>query len=160
MRLRPAGWLLVVLLLAVLGAAAAMSLRGGGWGEPRRPTPAERVVLPPAEPAGGVQLARDEFTRVTGQGYKADESAYIVIAGSFTTAEMDQARRMLGDARAAGFAAGLANSAVYPQLRDGWVVVAVGPYADRTGAQGAASAVREHVPPGDAFTTRVTIRRP
>ncbi|MFL5538281.1 MAG: protein kinase domain-containing protein, partial [Longimicrobiaceae bacterium] len=158
-RLRPAGWLMIILLLSILLAAALMMADRRPPAPAPRP-PAPRVVLPPPGPAGGPQLARDEFTRVTGQGYKADESAYIVIAGSFTPMEMDQARRMLADAREAGFAAGLANSAVYPELRDGWVVVAVGPYADRIGAQGAASAVREHVPPGDAFTKRVTIRRP
>jgi cell division septation protein DedD len=119
----------------------------------------EQVQVPP-EPAGGPQLAPAEYERVTGKGgYKRDDAAYIVVAGSFTPDQMDQARRMLGLAQDQGFAAGLANSAVYPQLRDGYVVVAVGPYADRMGAQGAVSAVRQLVA-ADAFVKRVTIRRP
>ena len=157
-RLRPAGWLLIVLLLVALGAAASMLLERNPRPEPRRPVP--RVVLPPPGPAGGVQLARDEYARVTGKGgYGQDETAYIVVTGSYTPDQVDQARRMLSAARDQGFAAGRANSAVYPQLRDGYVVVAVGPYADRLGAQGAVSAVRQLVA-ADAFVKRVTIRRP
>jgi hypothetical protein len=159
-RIKPAGWLVIILLLgSLLAAALVMAAR------PRAPAPRprerpERVVLPPAEPAGGVQLARNEYARVTGKGgYHQDDTAFIVVTGSYTADQMDQARRMLGAAHEQGFAAGLANSAVYPQLSDGWVVVAVGPYADRAGAQGAVSAVREHVAP-DAFVKRVTIRRP
>ena len=157
LRLKPAGWLVIFLLLATLAAAIwAVNDRDP---RPRRRAPVEDIRMPPPEPAGGAQLARDEFTRVTGQGYHAGDAAYVVIAGSFTPVEMDQARRMLAAAREAGFEAGLANSAVYPQLLDGWVVVAVGPYADRTGVQSALSAVREHVEP-KAFPKRVTIRRP
>jgi len=81
------------------------------------------------------------------------------VAGSFTPDQLDQARRMLATARDEGFAVGLANSAVYPQLRDGYVVVAIGPYADRPGAQGALAAVHERVAP-DAFVKRVTVRQP
>jgi hypothetical protein len=160
LRIRPAGWLVIILLLgSLLAAALVMADR------PRAPAPRprerpERVVLPPAEPAGGVQLARNEYARVTGKGgYKQDDTAYIVVTGSYTATQLDQARRMLAAAHEQGFAAGLANSAVYPQLSDGWVVVAVGPYADRAGAQGAVGAVREHVAP-DAFVKRVTIRHP
>ena len=159
MRLRPAGWLLIALLLLAMGAAASVMLDR----DPPAPTPrerTERVVLPPAGPAGGAQLARDEYERVTGQGrYGQDDAAYIVVTGSFTPDQMDQARRMLSAARDQGFSAGLANSAVYPQLRDGYVVVAVGPYADRVGVEGAVSAVRQLVA-ADAFVKRVTIRRP
>jgi len=159
MRLRPAGWLLIVLLLVALGAAASLLLDRDPRPRARPPSPT-RVVLPPREPAGGAQLARDEYQRVTSQGrYDRDDAAYIVVTGSYTPDQMDQARRMLSAARDQGFAAGLANSAVYPQLRDGYVVVAVGPYADRMGAQGAASAIRQLVA-ADAFVKRVTIRRP
>ncbi|MFL5384930.1 MAG: protein kinase domain-containing protein [Longimicrobiaceae bacterium] len=160
-RLRPAGWLLIVLLLVALGAAASTLFDRRSGPQPRpRPPDAERVVIPPAEPAGGAQLARDEYGRVTSQGrYDRDDAAYIVVTGSYTPDQMDQARRMLSAARDQGFAAGLANSAVYPQLRDGYVVVAVGPYADRMGADGAVSAVRQLVA-ADAFVKRVTLRRP
>ena len=159
LRIKPAGWLVLVLLLACL-AAAAMVIQGRRDPAPRPRPPDAPVVLPPAEPAGGRKLAVDEYERVTGKGgYDRDETAFIVVTGSYTPDQMEQARRMLGAARDQGFAAGLANSAVYPQLRDGYVVVAVGPYADRMGAQGAVSAVRELVAP-DAFVKRVTIRRP
>jgi hypothetical protein len=161
MRIRPAGWLVILLLLAVLVAAAATVLRDRGRApapRPRRP-PVERVEVPVA-PAGGPSLGPAEYERVTGKGgYDRGDTAFLVITGSYTPDQMSQARRMLAAAREQGFAAGLANSAVYPQLRDGYVVVAVGPYADRAGAQGAVSAVREHVAP-DAFVKRVTIRRP
>jgi serine/threonine-protein kinase len=158
-RLRPAGWLMIILLLSILLVAALMMADRRSPAPAPRP-PAPRVVLPPPGPAGGPQLARDEYQRVTGKGgYGQDETAYIVVTGSYTPDQMDQARRMLSAARDQGFAAGLANSAVYPQLRDGYVVVAVGPYADRMGAQGAVSAVRQLVA-ADAFVKRVTIRRP
>jgi hypothetical protein len=161
-RIKPAGWLVIILLLSTLLAAAlvVMDRPGRGSRAPRPRPPDAPVVVRPPEPAGGVALARGEFARVTGKGgYHEDDTAYIVMAGSYRDYEMDQARRMLGRAHDQGFAAGLANSAVYPQLQDGYVVVVVGPYADRAGAQGAVSAVREHVAP-DAFVKRVTIRRP
>ena len=162
MRIRPAGWLVIVLLLATLVAAAATVLRDRRRTPGPRPSPppVERVEVP-VEPAGGPQIAIAEYERVTGKGggYDRDDTAFVVITGSYTPDQMDQARRMLAAAHDQGFAAGLANSAVYPQLRDGYVVVAVGPYADRDGAQGAVSAVREHVAP-DAFVKRVTIRHP
>jgi hypothetical protein len=160
LRVRPAGWLVIFLLLASL-AAAAVVLRDRGGARPRpAPPPAERVEVP-VEPAGGPQLAQTEYERVTGKGggYDRDDTAYVVITGSYTPDQMEQAHRMLVAARNQGFAAGLANSAVYPQLRDGYVVVAVGPYADADGAQGALAAVHGLVA-ADAFVKRVTIRHP
>ncbi|HEV7591143.1 MAG TPA: protein kinase [Longimicrobium sp.] len=158
-RIKPAGWLVIILLLLSL-AAAAMVFRGRRAPEPRPRPPVVRVEVP-AEPAGGPQLAQTEYERVTGKGggYDRDDTAFVVITGSYTPDQMDQARRMLAAAHDQGFAAGLANSAVYPQLRDGYVVVAVGPYADRAGAQGALAAVHELVA-ADAFVKRVTIRHP
>ena len=158
LRLRPAGWLIIVLLLVSVVVAAGMMTRRRV--EPRRRAPVETAPLPPPEPAGGTQLAWAEYYRVTGKGgFSRGDTGFIVVTGSYTPDQMDQARRMLAAAREAGFSAGLANSAVYPQLRDGYVVVAVGPYADRIGVQSALPAVREHVAP-DAFAKRVTVRRP
>jgi hypothetical protein len=158
LRIRPAGWLVLLLLLVSL-AAAGMVLQGRLRPGPRRPPPVERVEVP-AEPAGGPLLARAEYDRVTGDGgYKRGDTAFIVVTGSFTPDQLDKALQMLSAVRDDGFAAGLANSAVYPQLRDGYVVVAVGPYADRVGAQGALFAIHERIA-SDAFVKRVTIRQP
>ena len=159
-RIRPAGWLVIILLLSCLFAAALIMLDRPSRPASRPRRPVEQVEIPPPEPAGGPRLAPAEFDRVTGKvGYKRGDTAYVVVAGSFTPDQMDQAERMLRKARDEGFGAGLANAAVYPQLRDGYVVVVVGPYADRPGAQGALPAVRERVA-ADAFVKRVTIRRP
>jgi hypothetical protein len=160
LRIRPAGWLVIVLLLVVMLVAAGMMMSRRIANQPRRRPPVEVAPLPPPEPAGGTRLAWAEYYRVTGKGgFRRDDSAFIVVTGSYTPDQMEQAQRMLAAARDAGFSTGLANSAVYPQLRDGYVVVAVGPYADHVGVQSALSAVREHVAP-DAFPKRVTIKRP
>jgi hypothetical protein len=158
-RIRPAGWLVVFLLLVSVLAASMVMWRRLTPG-PRRSPPVERVEVP-AEPAGGPLVARAEYDRVTGDGggYKRGDTAYIVVTGSFTPDQLDKAQQMLSAARDDGFAAGLANSAVYPQLRDGYVVVAVGPYADRVGAQGALFAIHERIA-ADAFVKRVTVRQP
>jgi hypothetical protein len=160
LRLRPAGWF-VLLLLVLLVAAYAM------WPSPRRShsddgrtRPTVETPQAPVEPAGGPGLARDEWDRVTASGsFGPGDTLYVVIVGSFTPDQMDVARRIRASARRQGYSTGMANSEVYRELRDGWVAVVAGPYPTRDGAEDVLPALRRDVMP-DAFLKRVTLRRP
>jgi hypothetical protein len=57
-----------------------------------------------------------------------------------------------------GHPAGVGNSRVYPELRDGYVAVVVGPYESRAEALEVQARVRETF--DDAYTRRVTFRPP
>jgi len=156
-RLRPAGW---ALLLVALVAVAFLVMR------PTRPVgaipsgrPNTDLPVPRVTPPGGASLAPDEFRRVTGGGeFHAGDVMYVVMLASFTPEQADEARELRDRVRESGVDVGVANSEVYPALRDGWVVVLAGPYPTRDEAEQALVGLSGRF--GDALVKRVTLRRP
>lgn len=108
--------------------------------------------------AGGVALAREEARRVARLGARDGESLVLVVLASFDGGDLAEARAMRDRLRARGVDAGLANSRVYPELLDGYVVVVAGPY-DGEQALEQLEELRARVAP-DAFLKRVTVRAP
>jgi hypothetical protein len=160
-RLRPAGWILV-LLLASLVAAWALWPHGPRRAHPddgRTDTRVESPQAPPG-PAGGPELAQQEWARVREGGtFGQGDTAWVVIVASFTPDQLGRAREILRNVRSKGYRVGLANSSVYPELRDGYVALVAGPYATREGAADQLEDLRRDAAP-DAFVKRVTLRRP
>ncbi|HEX8904853.1 MAG TPA: SPOR domain-containing protein, partial [Longimicrobiaceae bacterium] len=149
-------------LIAALAAAYALWPHPGPARAPRggpAPPPVETPQAP-TEPAGGSQLAWAEWYRVTNTGsYSRGDTVYVVILASFTPDQLDRAREIRDAAREKGYNVGLANSAVYRELRDGYVALVAGPYATRGRAEEALAPLRGDVA-SDAFLKRVTLRRP
>ncbi|HET7230530.1 MAG TPA: serine/threonine-protein kinase [Longimicrobium sp.] len=158
-RLRPAGWflLLAIVLVAVMLAVQSGTIRPGAIrsGEPNPELPVPRVT-----PPGGMSVGPDEFRRVTGGGeFHAGDRAFVVILASFTPEQVDDARSIRDNIRGQGYDVGVGNNEVYPELRDGYVVVVAGPYPTRTDAEAALPDLRRDGR-ADAFLKRVTIRKP
>ncbi|HEX6748000.1 MAG TPA: serine/threonine-protein kinase [Longimicrobium sp.] len=163
LRLRPAGWLLLLLLVAALAAAYALwpagpaRVRPDDGRAPQRPDIGAQVST---GPAGGPAIAADEWERVAGDGaYGSGDALFVVIVASFTPDQLWRAGQIRDAAMERGYGVGLANSAVYPELRDGYVALVAGPYADRESAAEALVDIRGNLA-GDAFLKRVTLRRP
>jgi serine/threonine protein kinase len=162
-RVRPAGWILLLLVLALVAAVVMWPRvsRGrehpdGGRGTPTR-TETPRA---PAGPAGGPQLAWAEWYRVTGGGaFGQGDTVFVVIVASFTPEQMGRARQIRDAVRSKGYNVGLANSHVYRELRDGYVALVAGPYATHEAAADALPDLRRDAA-ADAFIKRVTLRRP
>ncbi|HET7463013.1 MAG TPA: protein kinase [Longimicrobium sp.] len=156
-RIRPAGWALLLVTLLVVAFLVMRPGRPVGAipsGQPDTDLPVPRVT-----PAGGASLAPDEFRRVTGGGeFHAGDAAYVVMLASFTPEQADEARALRDRIRGSGVDVGVANDEVYPELRGGWVVVLAGPYPTRDEADQALVELRGRF--GDALVKRVTLRRP
>ena len=121
-----------------------------------------RVEAPraPPGPAGGPELASQEWARVREGGtFGQGDTAWVVIVASFTPEQLGRAREILRSVRSKGYRVGLGNSAVYPELRDGYVALVAGPYATREGAEDQLEDLRQDAAP-DAFVKRVTLRKP
>jgi hypothetical protein len=155
-RIKAAGWL----LLAALGVAS------GAWlatrqGTPDVAGPVRHVGIEPVVqgPAGGPGLAQAEFQRVRNGGLKPGDAAYLVIIASLRPDQMELAGQLRQRILHKGYDVGLANSSVYPELRDGFVVLVSRPRPTREEAEGELPDFRRDGAP-DAFVKRVTLRRP
>jgi hypothetical protein len=160
-RIRPAGWILLLLVLAVVAAAVMWPRVGRVRAHPddgRTKTQAE-TPRAPAGPAGGTQLGWAEWYRVTSSGFSRGDTVYVVMLGSFTADQMARAKEIHDAVKARGYDVGLANASVYRELRDGYVALVAGPYATREGAADALADLRRDAA-HDAFIKRVTLRRP
>ena len=156
-RLRPAGWLLIFALLSGLAAWAALSL------PPIQPEGRETyapgtgpVTVPPA---GGRELAREEFDRARKIDVPVGRTVYAVIIASFTPDQIDEARELQKRLADRGIPAGLANDAVYPELRRGYIALIGGPYTDVGDATALLGVARTTIA-DDAFLKHLTLRRP
>ncbi|HEU4562221.1 MAG TPA: protein kinase [Longimicrobium sp.] len=156
-RIRPAGWALILVVLLVIALVVFRPMERAGairTGEPNTDLPVPRIT-----PPGGAELAPEEFRRVTGGSeFKAGDVMYVVMLASFTPEQADEARALRDRIRESGVDVGVANSEVYPELRDGWVVVLAGPYPTRNEAEQARVELNDRF--GDALVKRVTLRRP
>ena len=157
-RLRPAGWAVLLVMIAIAAIVLLQPQRRVGairTGEPSTDLPAPRVT-----PPGGADLAPEEYRRVMGGSeFKNGDRAYVVVLGSFTPDQADDARQMRDNIRAKGYDVGVGNEMVYPEIRGGYVVVVAGPYPTRPEAEAALPDLRRDGR-ADAFLKRVTIRRP
>jgi serine/threonine protein kinase len=159
-RIRPAGWLVLAMIVALLAAWLFLGHPGrvgdrGGSSSTRSDLPIPRVV-----PAGGWDLAPTEYARVTGGGeFRAGDAVYVVMLASFTPEQIERARDIRDRVKRHGYDVGLANGDVYPELRDGYIVLVAGPYPTREEAEVALPDLQRDGA-GDAFLKRVTIRKP
>jgi hypothetical protein len=158
LRLRPAGWAALVIVPVV--AAIVLIPKPHGVGAIRTGEPNTELPVPRITEAGGNELAPEEYRRVMGSGeFKPGSRGYLIVLGSFTPDQVEDARSMRDNVRAKGYDVGLGNAAVYPELSDGWVVVVAGPYPTRPEAEAALPDLRRDGR-DDAFLKRVTIRKP
>ncbi|HEX2203546.1 MAG TPA: SPOR domain-containing protein, partial [Longimicrobium sp.] len=128
----------------------------GGEADPRPPVVDEVGLL---RVPGGEELAREEAERVRARhGADAGDRLFFVVLASFEGRELEEARGLLVRLRERGYDVGLANSLVYPELRDGYVAVVAGPYA-REQAEVELERLRAEVA-SDAFLRSVTLRVP
>jgi hypothetical protein len=157
-RIRPAGWALVLVALLVVALVLFRPMERAGAiraGEPNTDLPVPRIT-----PPGGADLAPEEFRRVTGGSeFAAGDRAFVVIIASFTPDQAESAREIRDRIRGKGYDVGLGNAEVYPELRDGYLALVAGPYPTRAEAESALPELRRDTAP-DAFLKRVTIRRP
>jgi cell division septation protein DedD len=104
------------------------------------------------------RLAREEAERAGG-AVQPGETAWIVVLASFEERLAGEAAEMRDRLQGEDFPVGIANSFVYPELRDGWVVVLAGPWADRTEAESMLPDLRARVA-RDAFLKGTTLQAP
>jgi len=157
LRIRPAGWAVLLLLMLLVAFVALQSgARDGAIAAP----PESDLPIPRVTPPGGEFLAPDEFRRVTGGGeFKAGDPAYVVIIASFTPEQIENAREIRDRIRGKGYDVGLGNADVYPELREGYIALVAGPYPTREEAEATLPDLRTDAA-HDAFLKRVTVRRP
>ncbi|HEX5724330.1 MAG TPA: SPOR domain-containing protein, partial [Longimicrobiaceae bacterium] len=151
---RMATWFLGLLALCVVLVLVQFAARDRGG--PAAPQGPPRVVW--RGTAAMQQVARDEAERagrVLGEG----DTGWIVVLASFPAARHGEAAAARDRLQSRGYRAGLGNSLVYPELRDGFVALLAGPYRERGEAEGLLPELREQVA-ADAFLKRVTFRAP
>lgn len=150
----------VALWMGSVAVAVALMVGGiqlgrSGGGAPEGDPPAGEVSDAP----GGVALAREEARRVRGRhGADEGDTLRVVVLASFGADELPQARAARDRLRERGHRVGLANSLVYPELLDGYVVLVAGPYS-RGRAPRELERLRREVA-RDAFPKVVTLRVP
>ncbi|HEX2091465.1 MAG TPA: SPOR domain-containing protein, partial [Longimicrobiaceae bacterium] len=143
--------------LAVLLPLSFLLLTRGPPGSERDPGPG--VESEPRGASSQVGLAREEAQRVRERhGAREGDTLWVVVLASFGVGDTAQAREVRDRLRERGHEVGLANSLVYPELRDGYVALVAGPY-ERARAPGELERLRGTVA-GDAFLMRVTLRAP
>lgn len=157
-RIKPAGWLVIVAVMMVIAILVFRPhpYRPGAIPSsgPNTDLPVPRVTAP-----GGVELAPAEYRRVMGSGeFHPNDAAYVVMLASFTPDQADRATTLLNRVRERGWDVGLANSLVYPELSDNYIVLVGGPYPTRPDAEAALVDMRGVF--GDAMVKRVTLRKP
>gem|GEM_PF-1834194 len=157
-RIRPAGWaVLLVLLLAVAFVLFQSPPRAGAL---TPPSSESDLPVPRVTPPGGAELAPDEFRRITGGGeFHTGDRVYVVIIASFTPDQIESAQSIRDRIRAKGYDVGLGNADVYPELREGYLALVAGPYPTREEAEVALPDIHRDAA-FDAFLKRVTVRKP
>ena len=157
-RIRPAGWALVLVALLVVALVLFRPMERAGAiraGEPNTELPVPRIT-----PPGGADLAPEEFRRITGGSeFAAGDRVYVVITASYPAERAHQAPAARDNLRRKGYDVGLGNLEVYSELRNGWVAVVAGPYPTRSEAEEVLPDLRRDGG-SDAFLKRLTIRKP